>query len=96
MKDVEYVVYYVADRPDTVYAYYHKPKVGEQPYAVIYGYWLADPDNVNKRIYKENARKHPMLMPFDHFMDKFIPDKKCTKSFDTIEEFENDQFLDSI
>jgi len=96
MKDIEYIVYYVADKPDTVYAYYHKPLIGEQPYAAIFGYWIADDDNPNKRIFHECKQKRPMLMDYEHLMTKIIPDRKATKSFDSIDDFMGEEFLKNI
>jgi hypothetical protein len=86
--DVDIIVYYVGNKPDTIYKYYNKPEIGEQPYAVIEGYWLPEEcGNTNKYHFVENQNKRPMLMDKDWLLNKIIPDKNSVKYFDSIDEF---------
>ena len=88
VKDVEVIVYYKGDKPDTVYKYYNKPEIGERPYAVIEGYWLPEESgNDNKYHFVENVNKRPMLMDKEWLLDHIIPDKSAVKTFDSIDDF---------
>ena len=98
VRDSEIIVYYIGDRPDTIYKYYNKPEVGEKPYAVIEGYWLPVVDGSDKPTYHfvENMNKHPMLMDKDWLINKIIPDKSAIKEFATLDDFMEDNFLEHI
>lgn len=97
MRDIDIIVYYRGEgMPDTIYKYYNKPLVGENPYAEIYGYWLPEESgNGNKYHFVENQNKRPMLMSKEHLINKFLPDKNV-KEFATMEEFEQDEFLKQL
>ena len=97
-KDSEVVVYYKGERPDTIYQVYNKPPIGETPYVEIAGYWLPETDGTPnpKYHYVENQHRRPMLMDKDWLINKIIPDSKAVKCFDTLQEFQNDQFLNAI
>ena len=99
VKAVEIIVYYVGERPDTIYEYYNKPEIGDQPYAQIAGYWLPEIVNgADKPTYHfvENKNKRPMLVDREWLMNKIIPDAKATKVFDSIDDFMRDNFLENI
>lgn len=89
IKDVEVLVYYVGNKPDTVYKYYNKPEIGDKPYAVIEGYWLPVDDGKDKPTYHfvENENKRPMLIDREWLMNKIIPDAKSVKCFDSMDDF---------
>jgi hypothetical protein len=92
VKDVEIIVYYVNDKPDTIYTYYNKPLIGERPYAEITGWWLPV-ENSQPVTYhfEENKNKRPMLMDKDWLINKLIPDKSAIKYYDSMDEFIIDQ-----
>ena len=98
--DTQMIVYYVGDKPDTVWEYIHKPVSGKitdingdevddqvKPYGRLYGYWESDPDNAASRKFVEHKSKNLKLMPFDTFMDNVVPNKNCTKIFDSEADF---------
>jgi len=97
--DSQMIVYYVGDKPDTVWEYIHKPSGGTitdingavtgdfKPYGRLYGYWESDPDNAASRKFVEHKSKNLKLMPFDTFMDNVVPNKNCTKIFDSEADF---------
>ena len=81
---VQFVVYYVGNSPDTVWEYHHKPDDGI-PYGRLYGYWDKTEDGSKK--FTEHLSNNLKVMDFDHFMDNIVPDKGCTKLFDSEEDF---------
>jgi hypothetical protein len=82
----QFVVYYLGDKPDTVWEYNHKPEDGI-PYGRLYGYWDEDPDNKGARKFREHKSNNLKLMDFDTFMDRVPPNKDCTKIFDSEADF---------
>lgn len=99
MPQESFIVYFIGDKPDTVWRYLHNPEDGldevnddgtptgkKVPYGHLYGYW--DTDNDGKgRHFVENKSKNLKLMPFDVFMDQVPPNKNCTKIYESEEDF---------
>lgn len=94
-----FVVYYVGDKPDTVWRYYHNPADGldelnddgtptgnKVPYGQLYGYWNADEDGKGRH-FVEHKSKNLKIMPFDVFMEQVPPNKNCTKIYESEEDF---------
>ena len=95
--DREIVVYYVGEKPDTIYEVFNKPLIGDQPYCEIAGWWQAkEGTSPPEYHYVENMHRRPMLFPKEHLINHFVPDSKAIKCFDTIQDFQNDQFLQAI
>ena len=84
--DIQYVVYFLGDKPDTVWEYHHNPDDGV-PYGRLYGFWDEDPDNKQSRQFKEHRSKNLKLMDWDTFMDRIPPNKDCTKVYDSEADF---------
>ena len=93
----EIVVYYLGDRPNTIYEVFTNSPISENPYCEIAGWWEAK-ENTNppEYHYVENAHRRPMLMDKNHLINKLIPDPNAVKCFDTLDDFKNQQFLDAI
>jgi len=97
--DTSYIVYFMGDKPDTVWEYCHKPEDGKitdiegnetgeyQPYGRLYGFWEEDPDNKGSRVFKEHKSNNLKLMDFDTFMERVPPNKDCTKVFESEADF---------
>lgn len=95
----KYVVYFMGDKPDTVWEYFHEPEDGKitdingnetgeyQPYGRLYGFWEEDPDNKGSRQFKEHKSNNLKLMDWDTFMERVPPNKDCTKVFDSEADF---------
>jgi hypothetical protein len=98
----EFIVYYIGDRPDCVWQYYHNPTDGmdilddhgkatgqRKGYGRQYGYWDEDkdPDAKVARHFVENKSTNLKLMDFNTFMDRVVPNRDCTKIFETEADF---------
>ena len=71
---VQYIVYFIGDKPDTVWEYHHEPDDGI-PYGRLYGYWDEDKDNKVARHFVEHKSTNLKLMDYDTFMDRVPPNK---------------------
>mgnify|MGYP001769804248 CR=1 FL=1 len=97
VKDTEIVVYFKGEKPETIYKVYNKPEIGENPYVVIEGFWLPEQDgNGNKYHFVENQCKTFNKWDKDWLMNHIIPDKTAVKCYDSLEEFQNEMFLNNI
>lgn len=95
--DVQFIVYYVADKPNCVWQYFNKPIGGEifdmlgrptgkyTTYGKQYGYWIEDENKTRKFI--EHTSTNCILGTIENLIDRFVPDKKCMKIFDSYEDF---------
>ena len=83
--DVQFIVYFMGEQPDTVWEYHHKPDDGI-PYGRLYGFW-EDADESGKRNFKEHKSTNLKLMSFEKFMELVPPNRDCTKIFDSEAEF---------
>lgn len=84
--NVQFIVYYKGDKPDTVWEYNHNPDDGI-PYGRLYGYWDEDKENKQSRTFVEHKSNNLKLMDFETFMDRIPPNKDCTKVFDSEGDF---------
>jgi len=84
--DEQWIVYFLGEQPDTVWIYHHNPDDGI-PYGRLEGYWIEDKDNKVSRHYVPHNSKNLKVMDFDTFMDNIVPNKNCTKIFDSEAEF---------
>lgn len=101
MKDVEVVVYFddaEGKHPNCAWTYYHKPDpdISEQPYGKQFGFWLEDDDDPNKRKFVENKTKNLILDTYDSFVDKWVPNKKNMRTYDSIDEFMGELVLNNL
>jgi hypothetical protein len=80
----QFIVYMVGNAPDTVWEYHHKPEDGI-PYGRLHGYWHYGQDGGSKFV--EHTSNNLKVMPFTKFMDNIVPDKGCTKIYDSYEDF---------
>ena len=92
-------MYFIGDKPDCVWSYHHKPEGGDntdingnstgeyKPYGRLEGYWEEDKDNKVARHFVAHRSNNLKLMPFDKFMDQVVPNKDCTRVFDSEAEF---------
>ena len=97
--EVSYIVYFIGDKPDTVWEYFHKPDGGKildingnetgeyQSYGRLYGFWEENPDNKGSRQFKEHKSNNLKLMDWDTFMDRVPPNKDCTKVYESEADF---------
>jgi len=94
----KYIVYFKGDKPDCVWQHFSNPEDGldvlddhgnptgeKQPYGRLYGFW--DQTKGGNREFKEHKSKNLKLMDFDRFMEIVVPNKDCTKIFDSEEDF---------
>lgn len=89
MKDTEIVVYFIGDKPNTIYKVWNKPEIGDIPYCTIEGWWKADESGTYK--FEENISKTICKWDKSWLMNKIIPDISATKCFDNFESFILDQ-----
>jgi len=95
----QFIVYFKGDSPDTVWEYIHHPK-GDvvrdingkitdrpEPYGRLYGYYEEDTANKVTRHFVEHKSNNLKKMPFDTFMDNVVPNKGCTKLYDSEADF---------
>ena len=99
--DIQFVVYYKDEHPETIWKYVHHPKgdfitdingnvVGKpKPYAELYGFWNEERDKNNKvtRKFIEHTSTNRKLISFEHLVEKLVPDKSRMRVFDSEEEF---------
>lgn len=83
---VQYIVYFIGEKPDTVWSYHHKPADGI-PFGRLEGYWDEDVEKKKTRHYVPHQSKNIKLIAFDKFMDCVVPNKEQTKLYDSEEEF---------
>lgn len=83
---VQYIVYYIGEKPDCVWEYHHKPDDGI-PYGRLYGYWQEDKANKQSRSFKEHKSTNLKLMDFETFMDRIPPNRDQVKIFDSEGDF---------
>ncbi|MCP3685945.1 MAG: hypothetical protein GY861_25140 [bacterium] len=55
-------------------------------YGRLYGYW-SDPDEQGVRQFEEHKSNNLKLMDFDTFMDNVVPNRECTKIFESEADF---------
>ena len=84
--DEQWVVYYMGDKPDTAWSYHHKPDDGI-PYGRLEGYWDEDKEAKVARHFVPNRSTQLKVMDFETFMDRIVPNKDCTKIFDSEGDF---------
>lgn len=82
----QWVVYFVGDKPDTVWSYNHKPTDG-RPYGRLEGYFDENKEEKISRHYVRNKSKNLKLMDWDTFLDVVPPNKNCVKIYNSEEEF---------
>ena len=93
--NIQYIVYFVGDKPDTAWSYHHNPEDGK-PFGRLEGYWDEDKEEKVSRHYVEHTSKNLKLMDFDTFMENVVPNKDQTKVYDCKDDFEADQFLNNL
>jgi len=84
--DEQWIVYYKGEMPDCVWSYSHKPDDGI-PFARLEGYWDEDKDNKVSMHFVPHRSKNLKLMDWDTFMENVVPNKGCTKIFDSEADF---------
>jgi hypothetical protein len=84
--DEEWIVYYMGDKPDTVWSYHHQPDDGI-PYGRLEGYWDEDKAEKVMRHFVPNRSTQLKVMDYDTFMDRIVPNKDCTKIFESEADF---------
>jgi hypothetical protein len=104
--DVQFIVYYLGDNPETVWEYHHNPEDGapilnadgtpeldengkplHKGYGRLHGYWDADKEEKVSRHFVKHVSNNLKLMDFDTFMDRVVPNKDCTKIFNSEADF---------
>jgi hypothetical protein len=85
--DEQWIVYFKGEEPDTAWTYHHNPDDGI-PYGRLEGYWV-DEDKENKvaRHYVAHTSNNLKVMDYDTFMDRIVPNKNCTKIYDSEADF---------
>ena len=80
--DEQWIVYFLGEQPDCVWAYFHNPDDGI-PYGQLKGYWVEE-DKTNKvsRHYVPHTSNNLKVMSFDLFMDRIVPNTNCVKIYD--------------
>jgi len=99
-----FIVYFIGEQPDTVWRYVHKPADGKifdingnetgeyKGYGQLYGYYEEDKENKVSRHFVRNTSNNLKLMSFESLMNNVIPNKECTKIYES----ESDFLLDLI
>jgi|GEM_PF-6226134 len=86
VKGKEFIVYFVNEKPDCVWMYDHNPSDGIC-YGKLQGYFEEDKEAKIARHYVQNESTNLKLMSFQKFMDQVVPNKDCTKIYETEEDF---------
>jgi hypothetical protein len=97
--ETQFIVYFIGDKPDTVWEYNHKPEGGKitdingnetgefTPYGRVYGYWTEDKEAKEARHFVENKSTNLKLMDFETFLERVPPNKDQVKIYDSETEF---------
>jgi hypothetical protein len=102
-ENIQWIVYYKGDAPDCAWSYNHNPPPeldengkpqldadGDEvriPYGRLEGYWEEDKDAKIARHFEHHQSTNLKLMDYDTFMENVVPNKDCTKVFDSEADF---------
>ena len=90
----ELIVYFVGDKPDTLWTYHHNEPDGKD-YGRLEGYYDYD-EETKQRTFTEHTSTNLKLMSYDEFMDHVPPNKDCTKTFNSRDELDEYLFLNAL